>query len=82
MAGLAAARDWLTAFRRPAYAPELNPAGPAGPDPGRSLASPARHGITQLATLARTRLRRMRYRPGLLEGFPAKPGRDLGNFHD
>jgi hypothetical protein len=26
MAGLAAARDWLAACRRPAYAPELNPA--------------------------------------------------------
>jgi transposase len=26
MADLAAARDWLTIFRLPAYAPELNPA--------------------------------------------------------
>jgi hypothetical protein len=40
MAGLAAARDWLTAFRQ-------------------ADAVPAR-----------------------LEGFLARPGRDLGNFHD
>jgi hypothetical protein len=24
----------------------------------------------------------MQYRPGLLEGFLAKPGLDLGNFHN
>ena len=30
MAELAAARDWLTIFRLPAYAPELNPAEQCG----------------------------------------------------
>jgi putative transposase len=30
-----------------------------------------------LAALVKTRLRQMQYRPGLLEGFLAKPGLDL-----
>jgi hypothetical protein len=38
--------------------------------------------INQLTALVKTRLRRMQYRPGLLEGFLAKPGLDLGNFHN
>jgi putative transposase len=30
-----------------------------------------------LTALAKTRLRRMQYRPGLLDGFPASTGLDL-----
>ena len=48
----------------------------------RSLASLVKQDIGQLTTLVKTRLRRMQYRPGLLEGFLAKPGLDLGNFHN
>ena len=33
--------------------------------------------IGQLTALVRTRLRRMQYQPGLLEGFLAKPRLDL-----
>lgn len=29
-----------------------------------------------------TRLRRMQYQPGLLDGFLAKPGLDLSNFQN
>ena len=43
----------------------------------RSLANLVKHDITHLTALVRTRLRRMQYRPGLLEGFLAKPGLDL-----
>ena len=43
----------------------------------RSLANLVKHDITQLTTLVKTRLRRMQYRPGLLEGFLAKPHLDL-----
>jgi hypothetical protein len=35
-----------------------------------------------MTTLIRTRLRRMQYRPGLLNGFLAKTQLDLGNFHN
>jgi len=36
-----------------------------------------KHDITQLTALVKTRLRRMQYRPGLLEGFLAKTRLDL-----
>ncbi len=48
----------------------------------RSLANLIKHDINQLTTLVKARLRQMQYRPGLLEGFLAKPGLDLGNFHN
>jgi hypothetical protein len=48
----------------------------------RSLANLVKQDIGQLTALVKTRLRRMQYRPGLLEGFLAKPGLDLGNFHN
>jgi hypothetical protein len=43
----------------------------------RSLANLTKHDITQLTAQFKTRLRRMQYQPGLLEGFLAKPGLDL-----
>lgn len=38
-------------------------------------------GTGQLATLVKTRLIRMQYRPGLIDGFLAKTGLDRSNFH-
>jgi hypothetical protein len=43
----------------------------------RSLANLVKQDIDQLTALVRTRLRRMQYQPGLLEGFLAKPRLDL-----
>jgi hypothetical protein len=43
----------------------------------RPLANLVKHDINQLTRLIKTRLRQMQYRPGLLEGFLAKPGLDL-----
>jgi hypothetical protein len=82
MRELVAARDWLTAFRLPPYAPELNPVEPVWSNLKRSLANLVKHDISELTVLVRTRLRRMQYRPGLLDGFLAKPGLDLGNFQN
>jgi putative transposase len=82
MRELIAARDWLTVFRLPPYAPELNPVEPAWSNLKRSLANLTKHDISELTALVRTRLRRMQYRPGLLDGFLAKPGLDLGNFQN
>ena len=48
----------------------------------RSLANLVKQDIGQLTALVKTRLRRMQYQPGLLDGFLAKPGLDLGNFHN
>ena len=77
MAELIAARDWLTVFQLPAYAPEVNPVEPAWSHLKRSLANLAKRDITQLTTVVKTRLRQMQYRPGLLSGFLAKTHLDL-----
>lgn len=80
MAGLTAARDWLTVFRLPGYASELNPVESVWSVLKRSLANLARRDLAQLTGLAKTRLRRMQYRPGLLEGFLAGTRLDLTPF--
>jgi putative transposase len=49
--------------------------------PKRSLANLTKQNIDQLTALVKTRLRRMQYRPGLLDGFLAKTGLDLSNPH-
>ncbi len=77
MAELIAARDWLTVYQLPAYASELNPVEPVWSNLKRSLANLTKHNINQLTALVKTRLRRMQYRPGLLDGFLAKTGLDL-----
>jgi transposase len=77
MRELIAARDWLTVFQLPPYASELNPVEPVWSHLKRSLANLTKHDIDQLTALARNRLRRMQYRPGLLDGFLAKARLDL-----
>jgi hypothetical protein len=80
MAELIAARDWLTVYRLPPYAHELNPVEPVWSHLKRSLANLAKHNISQLTALVKTRLKRMQYRPGLLDGFLAGTGLDLTPF--
>ena len=82
MRELVAARSWLRVYRLPPYASELNPVEPVWANLKRSLANLAKQDIGQLTALIKTRLRRMQYRPGLLNGFLAKTGLDLGNFHN
>src|SRR4051794_14365395 len=69
MTGLIAARPWLTVFRLPPYAHELNPVESVWSHLKRSLANLTKHTIAELTALVKTRLRRMQYRPGLLAGF-------------
>jgi transposase len=69
MRDLIAARDWLTVFQLPPYAFELNPVESVWSHLKRSLANLAKHDITQLTALAKTRLRRMQYQASLIEGF-------------
>ena len=80
MTELVAARDWLTVFRLPPYAHELNPVEPVWSHLKRSLANLAKRDLAQLTALVKTRLRRMQYRPALLEGFLASTGLDLTPF--
>ena len=82
MAGLIAARDWLTVFRLPPYASEFNPVEGLWASLKRSLANLAKHTIGQLTALIKTRLRRMQYRPGLLDGYLAGTGLDLTPFRN
>ena len=77
MRELAAARDWLTVFRLPAYASELNPVESVWSLLKRSLANLVKHSLSELTALVKTRLRRMQYRPGLLSAFLARTRLDL-----
>jgi transposase len=79
MARLAAARDWLTIFQLPPYAHELNPVELVWSHLKRSLANLAKRNLAQLTALVKTRLRRMQYRPGLLDGFLASTRLDLAS---
>jgi transposase len=80
MTELIAARDWLTVIQLPPYAHELNPVELVWSNLTRSLANLAKRDLPELTALARTRLRRMQYRPGLLDGFLASTGLDLTPF--
>jgi len=80
MKDLIAARDWLTVFQLPPYAHELNPVELVWSNLKRSLANLAKRNLAQLTALVRTRLKRMQYRPALLEGFLASTRLDLTPF--
>ena len=80
MAELIAARPWLTVYRLPSYAHELNPVEPVWAHLKRSLANLTKHNIAELTVLVKTRLKRMQYRPGLLVGFLAGTGLEFGPF--
>jgi len=77
MRKLIAARSWLTVYQLPPYASELNPVEAVWSNLKRSLANLTKQNIDQLTVLVKIRLRRMQYRPGLLDGFLAKTRLDL-----
>ena len=79
-AEIIAARPWLTVFRLPPYAHELNPVEPVWAHLKRSLANLTKHSIAELTALVKNRLRRMQYRSGLLAGFLASTGLEFGPF--
>jgi len=74
VAEIVTARPWLTVYRLPPYAHELNPVEPVRAHQKRSLANLTKHTIAELTVLLKTRLRRMQYRPPLLAGFLASTG--------
>nr|WP_281284027.1 transposase [Nonomuraea deserti] len=71
MRSLIDARPWLTVFHLPAYAPELNPVEMAWSHLKRSLGNLAPCTLDDLAQVIRSRLKRMQYRPDLLNAFLA-----------
>jgi transposase len=66
--------DWLTVVRLPAYAPELNATEGVWSHLKRGLGNSAATGVDQLLTIVKTRLKRLQYRPELLEGFLGQTG--------
>jgi transposase len=80
MAELIAARAWLTVYRLPPYAHELNPVESVWSHLKRSLTNLTKHTITELTALVKTRLKRMQQRPGLPAGFLASTGLEYGPF--
>lgn len=74
MRALLAERSWLTVFHLPPYAPDLNPDEGVWTHLKKTLANLAACTTDQLAALIRTRLKRMQYRPSLLDGFIAETG--------
>lgn len=77
MRDLIAARSWLTVFQLPPYASELNPVESVWALLKRSLANLVKRSLSELTALVKTRLRRMQYRPGLLNSFLARTRLDL-----
>lgn len=71
---LQARNAWLTVFRLPPYTPDLNPAEGVWAHLKKTLANLAACTTRQLAAKARTRLKKMQYRPDLLDGFIAETG--------
>lgn len=69
MRTLIAARPWLRVYTLPAYAPELNPVEKVWSHLKRGLANLAASNVTNLAKLAKTRLKKMQYTDGLVDGF-------------
>jgi hypothetical protein len=80
MAKIVAARPWLTVYRLPPYAHELNPVEPVWAHLKRSLANLTKHNLAELTALVKTRLKRMQYRPALLVGFLISSGLQFGPF--
>ncbi|WP_245730338.1 transposase [Micromonospora pallida] len=74
MRGLIAARDWLTVIRLPAYAPDLNPTEGVWSHLKRSIGNLAVTGLDHLLAIIKNRLKRIQYRPDLLDGFLAHTG--------
>jgi transposase len=77
MRELIGARDWLHVIRLPAYAPDLNPAEHVWSHVKRGLGNLLVHGIDQLVVVVKNRLKRIQYRPELIDAFFAHTGLEL-----
>jgi hypothetical protein len=69
--------DWLTEVRLPAYAPDLNPVEGAWANMKNGLGNLAVRDVDQLAATVKSRLKRIQYRPALINGFLAQTGLTL-----
>ena len=75
--------DWLTEARLPGYAPDLNAVESAWANMKNGLGNLAARNVDQLAAIVRNRLKRIEYRPALIDGFLARPDSHSNpNRHD
>lgn len=70
-------RDWLTVFRLPGYAPELNPTEGVWENLKGRLRNLAVRNGRPAHTVIKTHLKRMQYRAGLLDAITAETGLTL-----
>ncbi|MEU3743281.1 transposase [Streptomyces sp. NPDC032198] len=77
MQQLIADREWLTVFLLPAYSPDLNPVEWVWAHVKHSPANLAVVALDRLEAFVRNRLKRLQYRPEILEGFIAGAGLTL-----
>jgi putative transposase len=77
MRELVVARDWLYVIRLPAYAPELNPVEHVWSHIKRGLGNLLVWGLDELVAVVKNRLKRIQYRPELIDAFVAHTGLDL-----
>lgn len=69
--------DWLTVIQLPAYAPDLNPVEGAWATMKSGLGNLAAHNLDHLTAIVRNRLKRIQYRPDLINGFLTQTGLTL-----
>jgi putative transposase len=69
--------DWLTVIQLPSYAPDLNPCEGVWANMKNGLGNLAACTPDQLAAIVRNRLKRIQYRPALINGFLAQTGLSL-----
>ena len=70
-------RSWLTVFQLPPYAPELNPTEGIWSIVKRGLGNFTTRTVDQLATTVKHLLKRVQYRPDLINGCIAETGLDF-----
>lgn len=66
--------QWLTVFRFPAYAPELNPAEGVWSLLKRAVGNFAATSLDHLLRVLKRRLKKIQYRPHLIDGCLAETG--------
>jgi hypothetical protein len=69
--------DWLTTVRLPAYAPDLNPVEGVWAHMKNGLGNLSADTVDPLAATVKSRLKRIQYRPELVEGFLTQTGLTL-----
>jgi transposase len=69
-----ASNDWLTVFQLPSYAPDLNPQEGIWSLVKRTIGNLAAADIDQLARAVKRSLKRLQYRPHLIDGCLATTG--------